>query len=166
MRQQDPTAIPVSLLIGLYELVEDTENTNMLTGMYEMCFPVWLYSYCQKIDQCKAQRIMMGNDDHFDAIISLVSVSVKDNEDNVDKVLEKELTPYITKIIQNSNWEHDRYIPCLNLIARLSNSREELAELFMNSLVHKILLDQIKKSLKNYKKFNSLFDENSKETVE
>jgi len=134
--------------------------------MYEMCFPVWLYSYCQKIDQCKAQRIMMGNDDHFDAIISLVSVSVKDNEDNVDKVLEKELTPYITKIIQNSNWEHDRYIPCLNLIARLSNSREELAELFMNSLVHKILLDQIKKSLKNYKKFNSLFDENSKETVE
>lgn len=121
MKQTDPTVIPVSLLIGLYDLVEDTEMSSMLTGMYEMCFPVWLRLYCEKLDYCRSIHTVMGNDDHYDAIICLVSASVKNNIDNVDKVEEKDLAPYITKIIQSSSWEHDRYIPCLELIAELTN---------------------------------------------
>jgi hypothetical protein len=121
MRQQDPTLIPVSLLVGLYELIEASEISSLLSGMFEMCFPVWLRLYCEKIEFCRKQHTQMGNHDHFDAIIRLLAVSVHD-EDNVRKVIEKELPRYITIIIKSTSWGHDRYIPCLELIARLANA--------------------------------------------
>jgi len=35
--------------------------------------------------------------------------------------MDKELVPYIVKIAINSDMAHDRYIPVLNLIARIAN---------------------------------------------
>lgn len=69
MKQQDPTLIPVSLLKGLHELIEASEISSLLSGMFEMCFPVWLRLYCEKIEFCRKQHTQMGNHDHFDAII-------------------------------------------------------------------------------------------------
>jgi hypothetical protein len=40
--------------------------------------------------------MVMGNDEHYDSIISLLSVSVQDNDTNVELVKEKELLPLIT----------------------------------------------------------------------
>ena len=90
MKQQDPTLIPVSLLKGLYELIEASEISSLLSGMFEMCFPVWLKLYCEKIEFYRKQHTQMGNHEHFDAIIQLLAVSVHD-EDNVQKVIDKEL---------------------------------------------------------------------------
>jgi hypothetical protein len=56
MKQQDPTLIPVSLLVGLYELIEASEISSLLSGMFEMCFPVWLRLYCEKIEFCRKQH--------------------------------------------------------------------------------------------------------------
>ena len=53
MKQPDPKAIPVSLLVGLYELVEDTGEDSMLTGMYETSFPAWLRLYDEKLSYSK-----------------------------------------------------------------------------------------------------------------
>ena len=100
MKQQDPTVIPVSLLVGLCELVEDTELSSLLSGMYEMCFPVWLRLYCEKLEHCRQKSDFFPNDAHYDAIISLLSISTKDNEENRAKVLDKNLVPFITKIIK------------------------------------------------------------------
>ena len=61
-------------------------------------------------------------------------MSVHD-EDNVRKVIEKELPRYITIIIKSSSWTHDRYIPCLNLIARLANASVDAAAIFMDVFV-------------------------------
>lgn len=83
----------------------------------------------------------------------------------------------ITKVIKNSTWEHDRYTPSLMCIASLANNDSEderlgpvnkplAADIFHENLIHTMLLTQIKKSLTVYKKNHSLFDENSKETVE
>jgi len=69
--------------------VRDTEQTDMLAGMFEMCFPVWLRLYCEKLDHCKNTKQVMVNDEHYDAIVSLVAVSVKDNDQNVERVFEK-----------------------------------------------------------------------------
>ena len=65
----------------------------------------------------------------------------------------------ITRIIKLSFWEYDRYIPCLNIIANVSNDSEKVATIFMDKLVHKILLSQIKKSMNLYKKNHSLKNE-------
>ena len=114
----------------------------MLTGMYDMCFPEWLKSYTSVItsNKSKNKESFLGDDDHYDAIICLLAVSVKDNDQNVERVLETRLIPQIVCIIQNSQWEHRRYIPCLNLIAALSNESEEAANQFMEKLVHNILI--------------------------
>ena len=103
----------------------------MLEGMFEDNFPTWLEAYTKKLDECKRMGVKMGNDEHYDAIIQLLAISVNENDTNVELVKEKELLPRITKIIQNSGPENDRYIPCLELIATLSNADSEIADHFI-----------------------------------
>ena len=55
MKQHDPTVIPVTLLKGLYELIEDSEIHSLLNGMYDTSFPLWLRLYNEKIEFCKKQ---------------------------------------------------------------------------------------------------------------
>jgi len=52
------------------------------------------------------------------------------------------------------------------LISNLANANSIAANLFMEMYVHSNLISNIKRSLNMYKKNQSLFDENSKETVE
>jgi len=96
----------------------------------------------------------------------LLSASVLENEVNINKVLDKQLIPYIVKIMKSSSWERDRYIPSLKLIARIANGKPEASDQFMDSYVHTILLDQIRKSLTIYKKNNSLFEDHSPDAIE
>lgn len=167
MKQPDPTVIPVSLLKGLNELVEESENSDMLTGMFDNnSFSQWMRAYSKLVEVCKKQMVMMGNDEHYDSIIALLSNSVQGNPTNVQKVLDKKLIPHITLVIQNSNWEHDRYIPCLKLIAALANAETEAANEFMDAVVQNNLIKRIDESLAIYKNNKTLFDENSQETVE
>jgi hypothetical protein len=163
-------------LIGLNQLVEETGSVSMLDDLYVKCFPEWMKKYSQKIDECKAQNIVMGNDPHYDAIIQLLAASVQDNIPNIINFLKNDaLLSVITIIIKNSTWEHKRYIPTLKLIAALANndSVDErtgpigsplAADIFHQNLIHTMLLTQVKKSMIVYKKNHSLFDENSKET--
>lgn len=96
--------------------------------------------------------------------MSLLSVSF--NEESIEKFREKKMGDGITRIIKLSSWEYDRYIPCLDIIANVSNDSEKLADIFMDKLVHKILLSQIKKSMNLYKKSHSLKDDTSMETIQ
>ena len=75
-------------------------------------------------------------------IISLLAVSVIDNDDNVELVKDKEknLLPCIYQIINNSTADLDRYIPCLQLIACLSNASTDIADFFIVKGVHKLML--------------------------
>lgn len=41
----------------------------MLDGLYAKCFPSWIQRYSLKLDECKEQNMVMGNDVHYDAII-------------------------------------------------------------------------------------------------
>ena len=50
LRQPDPTEIPVTLLLGLHSMIMDTEQSDLLTPMYELSFPVWLKEYCRILD--------------------------------------------------------------------------------------------------------------------
>lgn len=84
-------------------------------------------------------------------MICLLSTSVDhENEENVEKVLEKKLIPYINMIFQNSHGEHARYIPCLNLISRLANAKTEAANEFMEAAIHINLIQSISNSIQRY----------------
>jgi hypothetical protein len=76
----------VSHLQGLYLLVEQTENCHMLSILYQKCFPLWLTKYCKKLDKASKNRQVVSNDDRFDAIIALISISVQDHDENVKHV--------------------------------------------------------------------------------
>lgn len=146
LRMTDPTSLPVSLLVGLDELVEATGNPNMLASLYDVSFPAWLRLYCQALDAHRAQGTLMGNHGHFDAVVSLIATSVKD-EENVSQITDREKGPDnefvadIIKVIKASNWDHKRYIPCLKLIAHLANASEGAADIFVSKLVHTLLIE-------------------------
>jgi len=132
LRQDDPKKIPAPLLIGLYELVKETDKPELLYNLFDASFPKWIESYITNyIDKYPK----MGNDDHYDAVLMLMSTAVHDDEgdEGVKRVLDSEdMCKKIAKIIIKSSWEHDRYIPCLNLIANLSNSDANAATEFVD----------------------------------
>ena len=45
----DPYDIPVALLQGLHELIEETEDSEMLTPMFDNNFPTWIKAYEKKV---------------------------------------------------------------------------------------------------------------------
>ena len=56
----------------------------MLTPMFDNCFPTWIRTYEKKIKAAKKQKTLIGNDEHYDAVIQLLADSVIDNDDNVE----------------------------------------------------------------------------------
>lgn len=167
MRVPDPLDIPASLLIGMNELIEVTGLTSLVGAMYRDCFGKWLNQYCVELrNHLRSSGVFMGNHEHYDSIMNLIAVSIKDDDDNIEMVIDQGMTKQICMIMSQSTWDHDRYIPCLDLIACLANSSTQAADDFMQNLMHQNLLNQIKKSITIYKKNNSLFDEHSKETVD
>lgn len=131
-RQEDPTEIPRKLLEGLHELIGGIGSPAMLTGMYDHCFPMWLRAYSEHRLVDRGSPI--GDDDHFDAVIKLVAVSVRNHLDNVEFLLDKRLAQYIVKIATYSDMKHRRYIPTLNIIADMSNQSPRAADFFMAGL--------------------------------
>lgn len=49
MRGEDLQSIPVSIIKGLHELVEDTKNAEVLEDLLDTAFPKWLRQYCEKL---------------------------------------------------------------------------------------------------------------------
>lgn len=41
----------------------------MLTPMFDSCFPTWIRTYEKKIKAAKKQKTLIGNDEHYDAVI-------------------------------------------------------------------------------------------------
>ena len=76
LRQDIPHQIPAPLLIGLYELVKRTEQKWLLYPLFDSSFPKWLDLYMEKIKGLNGKK--PPNDDHFDAIIMLMSTAVGD----------------------------------------------------------------------------------------
>lgn len=76
----------------------------MLVGLYENCFPVWFKSLNDKINICRKIAIIYENNDHFDAIIALMAVSVKDKE-NSKKAVEKDIISNIAEILNETTWQ-------------------------------------------------------------
>ena len=85
---------------GLIDLIQDDEeNSQMLAPMFEMQFPVWLRTYCDLLDIKKAKNQIMEDNENYDAVIQLFSVSVFDQK-NTERSKEQEIVPKITKIFR------------------------------------------------------------------
>ena len=82
---------------------------------------------------------MYGDDEHYDAIVSLVAVSVRD-PGCIDKIMDKSLNDEIVDILKASDWTKVRYIPCLDMVAAMANAEEEAANEFMKAGIQTGLL--------------------------
>ena len=90
--------------MGLYELVEETEKSDILKNLFENCFPTWLSILSEKIRNHNKFGIKFGNNINFDSIIALLASAVKNNIENVNKCISKDLIPYIADITNDSDW--------------------------------------------------------------
>jgi hypothetical protein len=159
--------IPVSLLKGLADLIEETEKQSLVSGLYDISFKPWLMKLIDNIEFMNKQNAMFGNHEHYDAIIKLISVSITEEEGDphVAKLLHQQLYKQITIIIKNSTYQHDRYLPCLQLIQKLSKSSKEAADRFMEMFLHTNLIANVKRSLSLYRNYKSFNEHNEKLTM-
>ena len=67
-------------------MVEATENSHLLSVLYQKCFPTWLDNYCDKLNEAYAKRQRVTNDERYDAVLALISISVQDDDENVELV--------------------------------------------------------------------------------
>ena len=77
--KRNPEDIPVSLLIGLRELVEKSHQTELLNGLFETCFSNWLTDLKEYIVAKKKQNQAFAEADHYDSIIALLAAAVNGN---------------------------------------------------------------------------------------
>jgi hypothetical protein len=78
----DPEAIPISLLKGMCELVEDTEMYDLVTGLIKTNYRGWLKKYDEKIVTLRKRGSRMEDNEHYDSLIKLLSVSVTPEEED------------------------------------------------------------------------------------
>ena len=156
--------IPASLLQGLYELVDLTGKVEILTGLYENCFPTWLRILQERVIACRKIATIYEDNSHFDSIIALMSCSLKEPYKNVEKAVEKELVPIIADIVNESNWEKKRYINCLRIVEIISLNNIDAANKFIDKNVHGNIVKNVNNSLAIYRKNNDLKDEEAKDT--
>ena len=67
-----------------------------MSVLYQKCFPLWLKEYCKKLDKAHKKRQKVTNDECFDAILSLISISVQEEDENVKLVKKGELEKEIS----------------------------------------------------------------------
>jgi len=106
--------------------------------MFNFCFPKWLSNYKKLIKKSAKTGLNVGNNQHYDEVIKLLSVSVTD-DDNIEQFQDQDLVPHIVLIALKTNSKHDRYIPVLEIIAGLSNAEEEVADTFIDENIHYML---------------------------
>lgn len=85
----------------------------MLTGLFENCFPSWLRKLNDKINNKKKGAASYDNNEHFDSILAILAVAVKENQVNAEKAKKKNLIPLLSDILMETHAEHERYIHVL-----------------------------------------------------
>lgn len=94
LRQPDPTTIPVGLLQGLYDLIDETEIRELLVSLFDFSFGAWLEQIVRDLHD---EDILHNHTEHYDAVINLLKVSLTDEEEdeNVQRVLDRDLIQFI-----------------------------------------------------------------------
>ena len=119
-----------------------------------------------RINSCKRIATLYEDNAHFDAIMALMAVSLKNCKKNVEKAIEKELIGMLADVLNESTWEQRRYIDSLRIVEYISLHSEKAASRFIEKQVHNNIMKNIRYSIHIYKKNNDLKDEDSKDTEE
>jgi hypothetical protein len=148
--------VPLAIIVGVRDWVrDDPGQKHLLTPLFRrQQVKRWLEKMdseqklqekgnadpdgparARKAAHNKAERDRLA---YSRAVLTLVSagVATEDGEENenVDIILQDELCDEITAIFQSvaADRDDDRYIPCLNIIANLSNASYEAADKFVS----------------------------------
>ena len=148
-RGPSPEFYDVRLFMMIYEIVNETNRNDILTPLFDSCFPEWIQLYNKMLIDYNPtlKKSNLPNNQHFDAIIMLLSESVEENDENVKLVADNTLNDEIYGIVEHSDWKFNRYVPCLKLIGELSNINSACADEFISLGTEKNILKLIKKSL-------------------
>jgi hypothetical protein len=116
--------------------VNKTEKSDMLTGLFENCFPSWLRILNDRINAKKRVAAAYDNNDHFDSSLAILAVAVKENSTNAEKAKKKGLIPLLSDILTETMAEHERYIHILQTIEHLCLSDNTSANEFIDKGIH------------------------------
>lgn len=94
----------------------------------------------EDVQKCKKNVKKFESNEHFDSVVALMAVSLKDCKVNVIKAIDKDLIPVVAEIANGITWECGAYINILRVMEYISYKSDEAASHFIQAYVHKNIL--------------------------
>lgn len=103
--------------------------------------------------------------DQTDAILALLTASLRDDEHNVSLMYRKKLHEVVAEIFLKTNPQQSRYLhllECMNAIAKLNT---KAASAYVKKFIHRDIMQVIKNTFYTYKKSQDLAPADNKDNV-
>ena len=158
LEHQHTVNLSSQLLHGLQELVQKSGETKILRELFKSCFTKSMKELRDLILKKNQLKQPFDSHEYYDALVGLLSASVRGDDDNVETFRAKGLHHLVTDIFKESNPAQSRYLDLLTMITSvcLGRAKENLANFFVDKYVHRNLIKELKKTYFVYKKTNEL----------
>ena len=74
--------VPSQLIWALHDLVKETKKSEILNGLYDQFFPQWVKQLHNRVIACKKIGNVYPDNDYYDSVLALLSVSLINDEDS------------------------------------------------------------------------------------
>lgn len=152
-----PKDIPVGLLNGLVELMEDPQlegETALTTPLFRDFFPKWLSEIKESIifKSHSANSRDRQREAQIDAILSLLTASLHDNDENIKQIIRQKLHIEVSAIFMKTQSNKSRYLPLLKCMTQIAKHNPTAASNFIDENAHQELIQDCKLTKYQYMK--------------
>ena len=158
--------IPVSILIGLKDMVEKQQShqTNLMTQLFTKFFPKWLEEIKYKFFRAKGAATDESTD-QADAIFALLTACLRDDQLNVERMYSKRLHEIVADIFLKTQPTQTRYLHLLEAMNEIAKLHSGAATNFVEKFIHREILQEIKLTYHSYKKSQELAPAENKDNI-
>ena len=135
-----------------------------MTKLFETFFPKWLHDIKQQFFRSKGK----GRDDESDqtdAILALLTASLRGDAMNVAKMFEKGLHDLVAEIFLKTSPQKSRYIHLLECMNEIAKMHSVAASSYIDKFIHREIMQEIKLTFYSYKKSQDLAPADNKDNV-
>lgn len=149
------TEIPVSILIGLKDLVErqQSHQVDLMNKLFREFFPKWLVRIKDILSSKTRSSQKEDMSDQIDAILALLAASLRDDEINIIQMYQSEMHDTLAEIfLKTSPQKQPRYLYLLDSMNEIAKMHSASASEYIDKFIHRELLQEIKLTFYSYKK--------------
>lgn len=166
MGKMNSNDIPVSILIGLKDLVDKQQSTStsLMTTLFDKFFPKWLEEIKQKFFRAKTKQAE-EEEGQTDAVFALLTASLRDNPESVNKMCNDGLHDILAEIFKKTTPQMTRYLHLVESMNQIAKMNSQAASDYIEKFVNGDILQEIKLTFYRYKKSQDLAPVDNKDNI-